>query len=356
MIQIAESYSGGLNMKKFLSLITALIMTLSLMTVQASAASPKLNKSKVNLPIGYHVTLKVSNASSSVKWTVGDSSIAAIKSNGDYSIKVSGKKAGSTYVYAQIGKKNLKCKITVRKSFISTSSSTVKLAAGKSKTVTIAVKGDKSVAYEVSNPNVCSVKWGKSWDGDKIKLTIKAKKDGSAKVMVYNKNARKTTAKTISVYVDSSAASQSAKTEKQNVIIFGGTDTSKANTAPDPSEMVSQVIELVNEERVAAGKSKLTASAELNQAAAIRAEEITRTFSHNRPDGSKCFTAINDAGFSYSSAGENIAMGQTDANDVMNSWMNSQGHKSNILGDFTNIGVGCYYYNGYYYWVQMFTK
>lgn len=342
-------------MKKFLSLITALIMTLSLLTIQASAASPKLNKSKVNLPIGCSVTLKVSGASSKVKWSVKDDSIVSLKSKGDYSVKVSGKKNGSTYVYAKVGQKNLKCKITVKKSFISTSSSTVKTAAGKSKTVTIAVKGDKNVVYDISNPAVCSVKWGKSWDGDKIKLTIKAKKDGSAKVMVYNKNARKTTAKTISVYVDSGAPKQSAETGKQNVIIFGGADNSKTNTAADPSEMVSQVIALVNKERAAAGKSELTASAELNKAAAVRAEEITRTFSHNRPDGSKCFTAISDTGFSYSSAGENIAMGQTDAEDVMNSWMNSSGHKSNILGDFTDIGVGCYYCNGYYYWVQMFT-
>ena len=348
-------------MKKFLSLITALIITLSLLTVQASAASPKLNKSQVNLPIGYSVTLKVSGTSSKVKWSVKDSSVASIKSNGDYSVKVSGKKAGSTYVYAQVDKKNLKCKITVKKSFISTSSSTLHMKKGKSKTVTISVKGDKNVAYAVSNPDICSVKWGKSWDGDKIKLTISAKKDGSAQVTVYNKKAKKSTAKTISVYVDSSASasgdtSQSAKNEKQSAVIFGDTDNSKANTAADPSEMVSQVIDLVNKERAAAGKSELTASAELNQAAAVRAEEITQTFSHNRPDGSKCFTAIKDAGFSYSSAGENIAMGQRDAEDVMNSWMNSPGHKSNILGDFTNIGVGCYYCNGYYYWIQIFTK
>lgn len=348
-------------MKKFLSLITALVMTLSLLTIQASAASPKLNKSKVNLPIGYSVTLKVSGASSKVKWSVKDSSIASIKSNGDYSVKVSGKKAGSTYVYAQVDKKNLKCKITVKKSFISTSSDTLHLKNGKSKTVTIAVKGDKNVVYDVSNQDICSVKWGKSWDGDKIKLTITAKKDGSAKVAVYNKNAKKSTIKTISVYVDSSVSasadsSQSAKNEKQNAVIFGGTDNSKTNTDADPSEMVSQVIELVNKERAAAGKSELTASSSLNQAAAVRAKEITQLFSHNRPDGSKCFTAVQDTGLKYTSAGENIAMGQRDAEDVMNSWMNSPGHKSNILGDFTNIGVGCYYYNGYYYWVQMYTK
>lgn len=342
-------------MKKILSLFTALIMTLSLMTIQTSAASPKLNKSKVSLPIGYSVTLKVSGTSSKVKWSVSDSSVVSLKSKDDCSVKVSGKKAGSAYVYAKVGQKNLKCRITVKKSFISSSSSTVKLSGNKSKTVTIAVKGDKSVVYEISNPDICSVKWGKSWNGDNIKLTFKAKKDGSAKVVVYNKNARKTTAKIISVYVDSSALAKSSENEKQSVIILGGADASKS-TAADPSEMALQVIKLVNKERTAAGKTELTANAELNQAAAIRAEELTRSFSHNRPDGSKCFSAIKDTGFSYSSAGENIAMGQTDAEDVMSSWMNSDGHKSNILGDFTNIGVGCYYYNGYYYWVQMFTN
>ena len=55
-------------------------------------------------------------------------------------------------------------------------------------------------------------------------------------------------------------------------------------------------------------------------------------------------------------AGENIAMGQKNPEQVMSSWMNSSGHKANILNsEFGKIGIGCYKKNGIYYWVQMFT-
>ena len=54
-------------------------------------------------------------------------------------------------------------------------------------------------------------------------------------------------------------------------------------------------------------------------------------------------------------AGENIAMGQRTPKEVMNAWMNSKGHRENILNtSFDTIGVGCYEENGTYHWVQLF--
>ena len=87
-----------------------------------------------------------------------------------------------------------------------------------------------------------------------------------------------------------------------------------------------------------------------------RAQEIAQSFSHTRPDGSSCFTILEEFGVSYRAAGENIAMGQRTPEEVMDGWMNSSGHRANILnGTFTSIGVG-YYVDGAgaAHWVQIF--
>ncbi len=118
-------------------------------------------------------------------------------------------------------------------------------------------------------------------------------------------------------------------------------------------------MKLVNKERKENGLPPLSVTEKLQKANDVRAKEISQVFSHTRPDGSACFTALSEAGESYSFAGENIAAGQASPESVMDSWMNSEGHRANILSkDFTHMGIG-YYYNkdgSYrYYWTQMFT-
>lgn len=110
-----------------------------------------------------------------------------------------------------------------------------------------------------------------------------------------------------------------------------------------------EVLELVNKEREKAGLSKLVMDKELLEAAMVRAAEIVVLFDHNRPNGSECFTACDKM------YGENIAMGQGTADYVMECWMNSSGHKANILQSaYKSIGIGCFYKNGRRYWVQCF--
>ena len=117
-----------------------------------------------------------------------------------------------------------------------------------------------------------------------------------------------------------------------------------------------QVFELVNRERKAAGLSELKMSEELCSAALIRAKEIGGKFSHTRPNGTSCFTVFKENGISYRRAGENIAAGQTSAAQVMNGWMNSSGHRANILNaSFGRIGIACYNNGGRKQWVQLFT-
>lgn len=133
-------------------------------------------------------------------------------------------------------------------------------------------------------------------------------------------------------------------------------DTSSYSNA-DLFEYAEEVAVLVNKERKANGLKPLRLSPQLSEAALVRAKEIPISFSHTRPDGSNCFTAISEQNISYKTAAENIAYGQKNPDSVMNAWMNSSGHRSNILNKNVDyIGVGVNYQNGTYYWSQFFAS
>ena len=121
------------------------------------------------------------------------------------------------------------------------------------------------------------------------------------------------------------------------------------------TDFVSQVAALVNAERAKVGISPVTLDTTLSKAAQVRAKEIVTQFSHTRPNGSSFSTAITEQGFSFRGSGENIAYGQKTPQAVMNAWMNSDGHRANILNSkYTKIGVGYYQQNGVNYWTQLF--
>jgi uncharacterized protein YkwD len=120
------------------------------------------------------------------------------------------------------------------------------------------------------------------------------------------------------------------------------------------------VFNIVNQRRAENGLSALVWNNLAAEAAQARAIELATSFSHTRPDGSTCFTALKAVGYSYSTAGENIAAGWVTPEIVMTAWMNSPGHRANILNEeFATVGVGCVYVpddpKGYhFYWVQLF--
>lgn len=135
------------------------------------------------------------------------------------------------------------------------------------------------------------------------------------------------------------------QTDSIDVNVNGATTVSGAKCY----SMAFEVLGLVNQRRAENGLSALTMDADLLEAAMLRAAEITVSFSHTRPDGEDCFTV------SSKCWGENIAMGYTSATSVMEGWMNSSGHRANILrGSYETIGIGCFYYDGMYYWSQNF--
>lgn len=127
-----------------------------------------------------------------------------------------------------------------------------------------------------------------------------------------------------------------------------------ANTDKDYYTLSYKVFEIVNQERIKAGVKPLKFNNDMYKAAMVRAEECDVSFSHTRPNGTRCFTALQEAGVKYSSAGENIAWGYGTPTNVMEAWMKSEGHKNNILNpDFTDFACGAYKSGN---WTQFFCK
>ena len=139
----------------------------------------------------------------------------------------------------------------------------------------------------------------------------------------------------------------------------GTTDsTGSTGTVSTVNSMEKQVASLTNSERKAKGLSALTLDNQLSKLARLKAEDMAKKgyFSHTSPTYGSAFDMMNKYGVSYRTAGENIAKGQKTAESVMNGWMNSSGHRANILSSaYTNIGVGyAKDSRGNTYWVQIF--
>ena len=116
-----------------------------------------------------------------------------------------------------------------------------------------------------------------------------------------------------------------------------------------------EVMKLVNNERAKAGLKALEMDQRMIKGAMLRAAELAIAFSHTRPSGRMFNTVCHDSKQGYIMMGENIAAGQTNSQAAMTSWMNSSGHKKNILtSNYTGIGVGAVKVNGTCYWVQNF--
>ena len=117
----------------------------------------------------------------------------------------------------------------------------------------------------------------------------------------------------------------------------------------------NEVIRLTNEERIKYGLKPLTRDWELCRVARYKSDDMRENnyFSHQSPTYGTPFNMMKNFGISYRTAGENIAMGYRTPKAVVEGWMNSQGHRANILNkSYTRIGVG--FSSGGYYWTQMF--
>ena len=139
---------------------------------------------------------------------------------------------------------------------------------------------------------------------------------------------------------------------------------SKPSTTPDQkpstdfSSYQQQVLDLVNAERTKRGISALTLDSNLSSVATKKSQDMVNKnyFDHTSPTYGSPFDMMKQFGISYRTAGENIAKGQKTPQEVVTAWMNSEGHRKNILNpNFTNLGVGIAKDSkGTTYWTQMF--
>lgn len=135
-------------------------------------------------------------------------------------------------------------------------------------------------------------------------------------------------------------------------------ENTNTGAADSTGEFESRVLELVNEERAKEGVAPLKRDANLAKAAQLHSEDMAANsyMSHTSLDGRSPWDRMAAAGASFGTKGENVAAGQRTPEEVMNSWMNSQGHRENILNpDYKYIGIGVGYGGSYgIYWTQCF--
>ena len=149
---------------------------------------------------------------------------------------------------------------------------------------------------------------------------------------------------------------KSAKPQIRNFdLIYPGDKITIPTLDSTVTSYEQEVIRLVNEIRVQNGLKALTYDWELSRVARYKSQDMkdNNYFSHTSPVYGTPFQMIRNFGISYKSAGENIAKGYAIPQAVVNGWMNSSGHRANILNaGYTHIGVG--YVSGGNYWTQMF--
>ena len=156
--------------------------------------------------------------------------------------------------------------------------------------------------------------------------------------------------------IDPTGLYRTLKKMEESGLLTSRIETDGGLQEPEAETPAAQVLALVNAQRARAGLGSLSLDPEASKAAGVRAREIQISFSHTRPDGRDFSTALSEAGASFRASGENIAYGQRSAEQVMDVWMNSAGHRANILNPgYSRIGIGHVKDSrGVDHWVQLF--
>lgn len=149
---------------------------------QVEAATIKLSKTKVSLTVGKRVKLKVTRSQANVKWSSSNKRVATVSSSG----VVTGKNVGTSEIYAKVGKRTLKCRVTVKKASPVLSVNTTSLNINESGQVIITFKAKGTISYHIGDINIVSCKWEDGWDGNKATLNIYGKQSGDTTVKITN--------------------------------------------------------------------------------------------------------------------------------------------------------------------------
>ncbi len=307
-------------------------VTLKDSTISLNASS-KIIKKGATFTIKSLITPKTTGKY--VKYQSSNTSIAKVTQAG----KVKGVGYGDVVITANYGDDVATCKVTVTGPLqkIALNAKSASCETGQTVELRIASQTPfnadvSSAKWTSSNPSVCQVTGG-------IVTAV-----GVGKSTITCKVGSKKASCTVSVAAPAGSSSG-----------YSDAPTPQAESGSGPnSSLEAQILQLVNQERSRVGLKRLSYYNPLEGYAQVRAREIVSKFAHTRPNGSSCFSAIK---YSYSYGGENIAMGFDSAQDVMDAWMNSPGHRANILNaNYTELGVGIHRTENCVFWVQLFTR
>ena len=363
------------NYKKFSKKASALFLSLILTMTSsvafpsmASAATIKLNKTTATIRVGKKTTLSVSGTSKKVTWSSKNKTIASVNTKG----VVTGKKKGTTYIYAKVGTKTLRCKVTVKpKLTTSTSSSStslvvngVAISLGDSVSTLKTKFGepariDKSIYsfdYYVYHTNdyknffmagvqdnkvvafysdTCSFQIGDltpSYSISKVNTLFKSSIASTATEASVTSNGLN-----YRLFFD-----QLGSKNLVGVLVSSVSLTQKTRTATILSAEEKEIFDTCNSARVRNGLTPLTWSNKAATASRNHSKDMATNnyFSHISLSGTTPGDRMTSAGISWRSCGENIIAGYTDGISANNGWLNSDGHRKNMLGSFTYLGVG----------------
>lgn len=306
-------------MKKFISLVMAVVMCMTALCLNSFAAAAYSIKVSSTYGNGY-TYVKLSCEGADIYYTT-DGTVPDMNDK-LYTAKLKFTKPATLRVAAYVdGKlvKRVKATVSVK---------------AKKPSVTEAGTNGTQLAYNVTIPSKCTVYY--TTDG----TTPTAKNGSKAAETIYVGSG--VTLKLVSVR---------SGWKNSSVVTV---QVPEVNTAED---YAAEVLRLINAERKKEGLSELTTDENLTKAAQARAGELPTLFSHTRPDGSSCFTMLDKYDVTYWAAGENIAAGYPTPEAVVEGWMNSPGHRANILSDrFSAVGIGFHKADGGYgyYWAQVF--
>ena len=298
-------------------------------TVKTMPTSVKTNPTALTLGKGESYTIKENTNSGSyahaanLKWTSTNTRVVTVKkgSGNKAALKAVGTGTASVRVTLYNGR-TATCKVTVKTMPTSVKTNPTALTLGKGESYTIKENTNSgsyahaaNLKWTSTNTRVVTVKKG---SGNKAVLKAVSEGTANVKLTLYN-----------------------GKTAICKVSVVDCSDVYSAKTDKDYYSLSHKVYEIVNQERIKAGVKPLRFNDKVYKAAMIRAKECHKYFSHTRPNGKDCFTALSEAGVKQNYAGENIAVGFSSPKSVMEGWMQSSGHRSNILNPvFTDFGCG----------------
>ncbi len=318
-----------------MSVLLALIMTMSLFTINASAGVVYLNKTSINMVkgTGYNLVLKGTNRE--VTWSTSNKKVATVSETG----RVTAVKKGTATIYATVAGVTLKCTVNVLNGHITTEKTRANLDTGNKGTLIFNVKGGEGekLSCRCSDPSVVNMKVIKISDG-KVYVSVAGISEGTARITLYFKN-DPSVSRTVTLDVEGGTVG----VEDEDIYELGYAD---------------QLLYYINIERMKNDLEPLMANDDMCLAAEMRAGEIVTHYSHKRPNGLSYKSALDEVEYYYFETGENIASEFVSAKAVVQQWMTQRKYRENILNpNFRRMGGARAYSSDSpdtYYWVVIF--